>query len=832
MLFLFLSLLIGISLWSHNINDPTLNQSISSTYEIKNYAGTFGAYLSGFLNDFFGIASYIWVLFFFGMGLGFIVRWVIIPWYSMLGYAILALCFITFAEAVTLGIGDVQGGGFCGAWLYATFHLYFNPIGSAFIWLFCLMVGMELCFHISWVTVFGKILRLVLRKKDSGQNGQDKQENSTDLFRSALHDDEDGQSGQDKKEKKNKKFQNSFKIQFKNPFKKDKQDASLPDPDGGGAEEEKENGSADHSPLSLWLDDDEEDSENSGKNSDAPKDGQPDPDGEDEADEPSGEEHKHGSDGAKSESEEDQSDNKSEKTEKPKKEKKKGFFSNFFGSDPLSSDTEYKEPQTSELPSLDLLSPVIEPKDAPSKADLEEKGRKLIECLADFSVQGKLAGILPGPVVTMYEVRPERGVKVKRFEALEKDIAMAIKAIAVRIQAPIPGTDTVGVEVPNDRRQLVCFKEIIQHRSFAESKSKLTLGLGKDIFGNPVSVKMDDMPHLLVAGATGAGKSVCLNSIILSILYKAQPHEVQMLLIDPKRVELSMYNGLPHLVHPVVTDMDLARNALLWAVDEMDQRYKLFENLGMRNITEYNAFVRKNREALKNGTAETLPERLQAMEAQKLRELPFIVIIVDELADLMMQKGKEVEGHIARLGQLARAAGMHIILATQRPSVDVITGLIKNNFPARIAFQVSSSFDSRTILDSVGAEVLLGKGDMLFKPRSGGIMRIHGAYVTEEEVRRVTEFWKEQAAPDYKVDFGKYGETALEPAFSDDGGDEHDEMYDTITEWLQDQDSVSISMLQRRFRLGFSRAGRIIDKLEADGYIEARSGSKPRKVIH
>ncbi len=321
---------------------------------------------------------------------------------------------------------------------------------------------------------------------------------------------------------------------------------------------------------------------------------------------------------------------------------------------------------------------------------------------------------------------------------------------------------------------------------------------------------------------------MCLNSIILSILYKAQPHEVQMLLIDPKRVELSMYNGLPHLVHPVVTDMDLARNALLWAVDEMDQRYKLFETFGMRNITEYNAFVRKNKDKEADGT---LAERLKAVENASLQELPFIVIIVDELADLMMQKGKEVEGQIARLGQLARAAGMHIILATQRPSVDVITGLIKNNFPARIAFQVSGSIDSRTILDSAGAEALLGKGDMLYKPRSGGLQRIHGAFVTEEEVRAVVDFWKKQGSPDYKVDFTKYGDTALEPNFDEDDGG-YDEMYDVILDWLTDQDVVSISMLQRKFRLGFSRAGRIIDKLEQDGYIEARSGSKPRKVIH
>lgn len=770
LLFLFLSLLIGISLWSHDINDPTLNQSISSSYEVKNYAGTFGAYLSGFLNDFFGIASYVWVLFFFGMGLGFIVRWVIIPWYSMLGCLILTLCFISFAEATGIGIGDVQGGGFCGAWLYATFHLYFNPIGSAFIWLFCLMTGMELCFHISWVNLFGKIIQFFLRMKKTDKSGDT-------VF--------------DYEEKtEEKKSGNFFKISFKNPFKKEKADENEPLPllsvyDEDGDDTDYELSEDDplglkSSPLSFADEDEPEE-----------------------------------------ETKEDKKENK-ENGEKAKEEKlKKKSFWSFFSDDK-------KEPENKDLPPADLLSPAAEQKDAPNPKSLDEKGKKLIECLADFGVMGKLAEILPGPVVTMYEIRPERGVKVKRFEALAKDIAMAIKAVAVRIQAPIPGTDTVGVEVPNDKRQIVSFKEIIQNSAFTESQSKLTLGLGKDIFGTPVSIKMDDMPHLLVAGATGAGKSVCLNSIILSILYKAQPHEVQMLLIDPKRVELSMYNGLPHLVHPVVTDMDLARNALLWAVDEMDQRYKLFETFGMRNITEYNAFVRKNKDREPDGT---LAERLKSAENASLQELPFIVIIVDELADLMMQKGKEVEGQIARLGQLARAAGMHIILATQRPSVDVITGLIKNNFPARIAFQVSGSIDSRTILDSAGAEALLGKGDMLYKPRSGGLQRIHGAFVTEEEVRAVVDFWKKQGSPDYKVDFSKYGDTVLEPNFDEDDGG-YDEMYDVILDWLTDQDVVSISMLQRKFRLGFSRAGRIIDKLEQDGYIEARSGSKPRKVIH
>lgn len=800
LLFLFLGLLIGISLWSHNINDPTLNQSISSSYEIKNYAGTFGAYLSGFLSDFFGLAAYIWVLFFFGMGLGFIIRWVVIPWYTILGYTILALCFICFAEAVTLGIGDIQGGGFFGAWLYASLHQYFNPIGGTFIWLFCLMVGIELCFHVSWVTIFSQFIHFLLRKK---YPQEEKQETETPIQQN------------EEQEKPKKRFQINFKLPLFKKYEKNTQENVI----------DENNKTLDiisdlslqpkeiptHSETnSLTLIEDKTTTketltiiDETAKNTD---------------------------------------ETPNQEIEKTEEKSKKSFLSTVFlqknnTKQPTHTPQEeqkkeeYNKEEQKEitLPPLDLLSPIPEQKDAPTKANLEEKGRKLIQCLSDFNAQGKLAGILPGPVVTMYEVRPERGVKVSRFESLAKEIAMEIKAVAVRIQAPIPGTDTVGVEVPNDKRQLVSFKEIIQSKNFTDSPSKLTLGLGKDIFGSPVSVKMDDMPHLLVAGATGAGKSVCLNTIILSILYKAQPDQVKMLLIDPKRVELSMYNGLPHLVHPVVTDVELAKNALLWAVTEMDQRYRLFENLGMRNITEYNAFVQKNKD---KEPSENLIERLQAIELENLEELPFIVIIVDELADLMMQKGKEVEGQIARLGQLARAAGMHIILATQRPSVDVVTGLIKNNFPARIAFQVSSPIDSRTIIDTSGAEALLGKGDMLFKPRAGGLQRIHGAFVTDEEVRSVTNYWRKQQEPNYKIDFTQFGTSATEATFSESDDSEYDSMFDTILNWVLERDEVSISMLQRQFRLGFSRAGRIIDQLERDGYVEARSGSKARKVIH
>ena len=434
----------------------------------------------------------------------------------------------------------------------------------------------------------------------------------------------------------------------------------------------------------------------------------------------------------------------------------------------------------------------------------------------------------------MFEVRPDPGVKASRIASLAPDLAMSLKAVAVRIQAPIPGTDTVGVEIPNEKRATVSFREIVQNDTFRNSSSLLTVALGKDIGGRPVAADLAKMPHLLVAGATGAGKSVCLNAIILSLLYKARPDEVQMLLVDPKRVELAMYADLPHLVHPVVTEMDLAKNALLWAIEEMDRRYELFRRTGVRNITGYNEKLARQSDAAP--VYDTPPDIDDAPEV--LESMPFLVVIVDELADLMMSKGKEVESSIVRLAQLARAAGIHLIIATQRPSVDVVTGLIKANFPCRVAFQVTSHHDSRTILDSIGAEALLGKGDMLFKPSGGKLQRLHGAFVSDDEVNAVVGYWKKQQKPAYKVDFADFGTEPEGPAPEADGRpgpDKNDVVDDPVyaeaVQFVREQGRVSISLLQRRFRVGFNRAARFVEQMERDGLVTPGDSTKPRNVV-
>lgn len=475
------------------------------------------------------------------------------------------------------------------------------------------------------------------------------------------------------------------------------------------------------------------------------------------------------------------------------------------------------------LPPLDLLEAAPPSKGATPRAALEEKGRNLMTCLKDFGILGELVGITPGPVVTMFEVRPAPGVRVSRIANLSDDIALALKAVAVRIQAPVPGTDTVGIEIPNAMRETVCLKEMLGSELFRQAKSLLTLALGKDIAGNPFIADLATMPHLLVAGATGAGKSVGINSIILSLIYKARPDQVKLLLMDPKRVEMAIYADLPHLVHPVVTEMQLAKNALEWAVSEMEQRYNAIARAGVRNISDYNAKF----DSWKGNP----PEGLEDLE-----RMPYLVIIIDELADLMLVAAKEVETSIVRLAQLARAAGIHLILATQRPSVDVVTGLIKANFPCRISFQVTSKHDSRTILDTAGAEQLLGRGDMLFKPPGGKFRRMHGAFVNDKNVNAVVEYWKRQSKPEYHVDFSDWApEGAATGVLGGNGGGggdvAADPLYHESVEFVRQQGKASISLIQRKFRIGFNKAARYVEQMEQDGIIGPADGSKPRVVI-
>jgi S-DNA-T family DNA segregation ATPase FtsK/SpoIIIE len=481
-------------------------------------------------------------------------------------------------------------------------------------------------------------------------------------------------------------------------------------------------------------------------------------------------------------------------------------------------------PSDAPLPPLSLLTtppatdgPAVEPEVCRKQAE------SLVTCLGDFGIQGEVQRVVPGPVVTMFEFKPAPGIKISRIVGLSVDMALAMKALAVRIEGPIPGKDTVGVEIPNAKRQTVYLREILESDVFRTSASKLTLAVGKDIHGRPQVSDLSRMPHLLVAGATGSGKSVCVNGILLSILYKATPDEVKLLLVDPKRIELSVYNDLPHLVHPVVTETAVAKTALDWAVAEMDRRYEAMAVLGVRNIAGYNEKLAKLGDNRPDDLAEFAP-------------MPYLVIVIDELADLMMTAAKEVEVSIVRLAQLARAAGIHMVLATQRPSVDVVTGLIKANFPTRIAFQVTSKHDSRTILDAVGAEYLLGRGDMLFKPSGGKTTRMHGAFVSDEETAAVVDFWKAKVAPNYALDFSEWQKSAENGGGGELGGEggedtASDPVYPQAVEFVMEQGKASISLIQRRFRIGFNRAARFIEQMERDGLLGPQEGSKPRSVL-
>jgi len=452
------------------------------------------------------------------------------------------------------------------------------------------------------------------------------------------------------------------------------------------------------------------------------------------------------------------------------------------------------------LPSVDLLDEAPAPDTRQMKEDLEASARILEDTLTDFGIAAKVTDIIRGPVITRYELEPAPGVKINRIEALSDDIALAIKAQSVRIIAPIPGKGRVGVEVPNLHSALVCIKDLLVSAEYHKQKSSLTLALGKDITGRSVFGDLDDMPHLLIAGTTGSGKTVCVNTCILSLLFRGSPNELKFLMIDPKMVELMPFNGLPHLLCPVVTDAKKAAVALNWVVGQMEDRYQLLAKAGVRNIEAYN---------------------------EKQEKIPYIVVIVDEFADLMTVARDQIENAITRLAQLSRAVGIHLILATQRPSVDVITGVIKANLPARISFKVASKVDSRTVLDMNGAETLLGKGDMLFlQPGKEDLIRIQGALVKDEEIERVVGFIKAQGEPAYDDQILKEQQKN-----SLANGGEKDELYDEAVRVIMESNQVSVSILQRRMRLGYTRAARIIDFMELEGLVGPYEGSKPRRIL-
>lgn len=499
-------------------------------------------------------------------------------------------------------------------------------------------------------------------------------------------------------------------------------------------------------------------------------------------------------------------------------------------------------PADTKMPALALLDEPPPVQEGVSPETLEYTSRLIEKKLADFNVAANVVAAYPGPVITRYEIEPATGVKGSQVVNLSKDLARALSLTSLRVVETIPGKNLMGLELPNPRRQGVRLSEILGSQVYAANSSALTLALGKDIAGNPMVADLAKMPHLLVAGTTGSGKSVGINAMILSLLYKADPSQVRLIMIDPKMLEMSVYEGIPHLLAPVVTDMRQAGNALNWCVAEMERRYRLMSKLGVRNLSGYNARIvesEKREEPIPN------PFSLTPDSPEPLGRLPQIVVVIDELADLMMVVGKKVEELIARLAQKARAAGIHLILATQRPSVDVITGLIKANIPTRIAFQVSSKIDSRTILDQMGAESLLGQGDMLYMPPGTGVpVRIHGAYVADEEVHKVVEHWRSVAEPDYveglleggvpeEVDAGSaVGFGGLSQTLSEAGVEgELDPMYDQAVAVVIKHRRASISLVQRHLRIGYNRSARLLEQMEKSGLVSAMATNGNRDIL-
>jgi DNA segregation ATPase FtsK/SpoIIIE-like protein len=458
----------------------------------------------------------------------------------------------------------------------------------------------------------------------------------------------------------------------------------------------------------------------------------------------------------------------------------------------------------SSLPPIDIF--IAAPRGQVAPPDLDYKSQRIQETLASFNVGARVVGYHSGPVVTQFDVQPDRGVKVKSIVALQNDLALALAAPTIRIQAPVPGKPVVGIEIPNTSATMVTLRDLLENDAYRSMKAPLKVVLGKDVTGNPGVIDLARMPHLLIAGATGSGKSVCVNAIISCLLYNNTPEDVRLMMVDPKMVELTVYNGVPHLLSPVVTQMDKVVGVLQWALREMERRYQLFAATTVRNISRYN----------------------EKMEANGLKKLPYIVFIIDELADLMMVAPEDVEDAVCRLAQLARAAGIHLVIATQRPSVDVVTGLIKANFPARIAFAMTSQVDSRTILDRVGAEKLLGRGDMLYMPPDGpSTLRLQGANVTDQELERLVEFWQRsplQAAVD-RIAAEEFVAAQKEAA------ETNDELFDEATRVVREHRHASVSLLQRRLKVGYSRAARLMDQLEAQGVVGAADGSKQRPVL-
>ena len=803
---LFWALLLLLSILSFDANDPSLNHVVSAKNVVHNKVGLFGAYASGFLNDVFGVAALLWPLVFAALGAAYISAKYCFHWWRWCGFFLLTVCFLVLGSAWDITLGDLSGGGMVGSTLYKNSALYLSPVGSAILWFFVLLVGLQMAFNFSWIALAERGLAMLREKfaippksavaADSGEKpaGWPQKINPAPLISFGNN------SLQKIKELYGEACKKLSEIKSALPRKEAKEDKI---PESGFSEKPF---ITDDPNLKILYGPDKEPEvcsmpfDASQDNTDPAK--RAETNGLVSSPVP---EKPAAPQGSKENETRQLVD--AQKLEKPAEK-------------PASPEPMQPKPHAGpiELPSLELLFPAKKDQNMSTRGELESRGKKLMACLADFDVQGELVRITPGPVVTMFEIRPAAGVRVNKIANLSDDISRALSAVAVRIQAPIPGSDTVGIEIPNDHRQMVNFREIAESEDFAKGCGPLTMVLGKDIAGRPYMADLSRMPHLLVAGATGAGKSVCLNCILVSLLYRLKPENARLLLVDPKRIEMALYTDVPHLVHPVVTEMSDAKNALDWAVHEMDRRYQAIARLGVRDVSAYNQKMSSFKGHIPSIFADLEP-------------LPYLVIVIDELADLMMTASREVESSIVRLAQLARAAGIHMILATQRPSVDVVTGLIKANFPCRISFRVTSKHDSRTILDQVGAEHLLGSGDMLFKPSGGRPIRLHGPFLADEECAAVVNHWKNQLEPDYKVDFTKWaGENSAQQG---SGGVDatKDPIYEEARKFVISHGQASISLIQRQFSIGFNRAARIMSQFESEGMIGPPDGSKPRQVI-
>ncbi|WP_241159843.1 DNA translocase FtsK [Desulfovibrio sp. ZJ746] len=782
---LFWALLLLLSLLSFDAGDPSFNHVVSSQGPVHNKAGLFGAYAAGFLNDIFGVAAFLWPLVFGALGAAYVSSGYALHWWRWCGFFLLTLCLLVAGSWWDLSAGDLAGGGMVGSALYDNARHYLSPVGSTMLWVFVLLVGLQLACNFSWFSLAARLK----------------------AWAAALLE-----------ERKERKLAEAAEAA---------PEYLIPGEDGGG---DKTGGAPWWKRLAarLPLPDTKALKERFGRCRDVLGSIRPTAGKMPELDFPEAEGTPEKGEGADGQSASEVSGAPEEDLQPAAQAPAQPSAPEAPAHAPAAARAPHDAPRAAEppkgrrakipLPGLDLLTPPA-PGGARAREDHEARGAALMGCLKDFDIQGDLVRVTPGPVVTMYEVRPAPGIRVNRIANLSDDLSRALMAPAVRIQAPIPGSDTVGIEIPNEQRETVNFRELAASEPFRRGCGPLTMILGKDIAGRPAMADLTRMPHLLVAGATGAGKSVCLNSILVSLLYRTQPQDLRLLLIDPKRIEMAVYADEPHLVHPVVTEMADAKNALEWAVHEMDNRYRSMARLGVRNVAAYNQKLA----AFRND----LPPDLADLE-----RLPYLVIVIDELADLMMTAAREVETSVVRLAQLARAAGIHMILATQRPSVDVVTGLIKANFPCRISFQVTSRHDSRTILDQMGAEQLLGRGDMLFKPSGGRLQRLHGPFLADEEVQAVVNHWKRQLAPTYEVDFSQWSAAAA--AGPGGGGDaSQDPLYEEARAFVLEsgRSSISTSLLQRRLQVGYNRATRLMDQFEAEGLVGPANGSKPRPII-